>query len=109
MIKHFYIKIEGDLDKTDFNYYCQTGAHKFDINAIYVNGNSKDVELNAEGTLENLNNYVEFLQDGPLKPFIYTFDVTEKELLHLKGFTSKRVHKDEKKSVFDFIINRRKK
>jgi acylphosphatase len=109
MIKHFYIKIEGDLDKTDFNYYCQIGAHKFNINAIYVNGNSRDVELNAEGSSDNLNSYVEYLQFGPLKPFIETFDVSEQEVRNLTGFISRRVHKDEKVSLFTKLINARKK
>lgn len=109
MIKHYYIKIEGDLEKTDFNYYCQTGAHKFNINAVYVNGNSRDVELNAEGTPENLNNYVEFLEQGPLKPFIFSFNVSEQAVENLSGFVSRRVHKDEKVSLISKLLKARKK
>ncbi len=109
MTKHFYIKIEGDLDKTDFNYYCQVGANKYGIDAIYLNGNSRDVELNAEGSPENLQSYVEFLQNGPLRPFIYTFDVTEQEVMNLRGFVSKRVHKDEKISLFTKLLKARGK
>lgn len=109
MIKHFYIKIEGDLEKTDFNYYCQTGAHRFNINAVYVNGNTKDVELDAEGSENDLQSYVEYLQAGPLKPFIYTFNVSEKEVEHIQGFTSKREHKDEKIGLFARLLKKNKK
>lgn len=103
MIKHLYIKIEGDLEKTDFNYYCQTGAVKFDISAVYVNGNSKDVELDAEGTPDNLYSYIEFLKTGPLKPYINTFEYAEQDVQNIKGFVSKRIHRDEKPSLFDRI------
>jgi len=109
MSKHYYIKIEGDLDKTDFNYYCQTGASKFDINAIYVNGNSRDVELNAEGAASDLDSYVDFLKNGPLKPYIETFNVSEGEVMNLSGFTSKRKHVEEKKSFLDKLLKKKKK
>jgi acylphosphatase len=108
MIKHLFIKIEGDLEKTDFNYYCQTGAHRFDINAVYVNGNTKDVEIDAEGEPENLRNYVEYLQTGPLKKFIYTFNTSEKEVVNLKGFKSLRQHKEEKKPLIKKFLGLKK-
>jgi len=109
MLKHYYIKIEGDLEKTDFNYYCQTGAHKFDISAVYVNGNTRDVELDAEGDVENLKSYVEYLKTGPLKPFIFTFDVTEKEVVNLQGFKSKRHLSDDKKPILKKLFFGKKK
>jgi acylphosphatase len=108
MIKHYYIKIEGDLEKTDFNYYCQTGAQKHRISAIYVNGNTRDVELNAEGSGEDLDNYVQFLENGPLKPYIYTFKVDEKEVQNIQGFVSRREHVDPKKGIFTKLFSKKK-
>jgi len=108
MSKHYFIKIEGDLEKTDFNYYCQTGAMKFDINAIYVNGNTRDVELDAEGSDDNLKSYVEFLKNGPLKPYIETFNVSEGEVMNLSGFVSKRKHVEPKKSFLEKLRLKKK-
>lgn len=109
MSKHYYIKIEGDLEQTDFNYYCQTGASKFDINAIYVNGNTRDVELNAEGEPIDLDNYVDYLKNGPLKAYIEVFKVSEGEVMNLSGFTSKRKHVEVKKSFWNKLLNKKKK
>lgn len=107
MVKHFDIKIEGDLDGADFNYYCQTGAFKFNINAVYVNGNSRDVELSAEGNEQELENYIQFLKDGPLKPFIETFEVSEKNVEGIQGFTSHRHYEDPPKSIFSKLFKKK--
>jgi len=109
MSKHYFIKIEGDLEQTDFNYYCQTGASKFDINAIYVNGNTRDVELDAEGSTEDLDKYVDYLRNGPLKPFIEIFNVSDGEVMNLSGFVSKRKHVEPKKSFFYKLLKKKKK
>jgi len=87
--------MEGRLNDGDFNFYSQSGAFKFDINAVYKNGDSVHVDIEAEGTEENLNRYVEFLKQGPLKKFIYLFRVEEGEYIGIKGFKSLKVHKDE--------------
>jgi len=107
MAKHIYIKIEGNLVETDFNYYCQVGASKFDINAIYVNGNTRDVELDAEGSEEDLDNYVDFIKNGPLKPFIETFNVSEGEVVNLSGFKSTRKHVEIKKSFLKRLLKKK--
>jgi acylphosphatase len=109
MIKHYYIKIEGDLEKTDFNYYCQTGAQKHNINAIYVNGNTRDVELDVEGNPEDLERYLSFLQTGPLKPFIFTFKVDEKEVENIQGFVSRREHVEPRRGIVSKLFKKKKK
>jgi len=95
MKKHLTIYMEGRLNDGDFNFYSQAGAYKFDINAVYKNGDSVHVDIEAEGTEDNLNNYVEYLKLGPLKKFIYLFRVEEGKYEGIKGFKSLKVHKDE--------------
>jgi len=109
MVKHYNIKIEGDLDNADFNYYCQTGAYKFDISAVYVNGNSRDVELSAEGDEENLKNYLTYLHSGPLTSAIETFNFTESEVEGMVGFISKRHFRAQKKSILNKIFRKKEK
>jgi len=87
--------MEGRLNDGDFNFYSQSGAYKFDIDAVYKNGDSVHVDIEAEGTEDNLKSYVEYLKYGPLKKLIYLFRVEEGEYEGLKGFKSFKVHKDE--------------
>jgi len=95
MKKHLNIYIEGELNNTDFNFYSQTGAYKFDIHAVYKNGDSVHVDLEAEGNEEDLNSYVEYLKTGPLRKYINLFRVEEDEFIGIDGFMSLKVHKDE--------------
>lgn len=96
--KHLKIFIEGKLEAADFNYYCQTGAFKYDINAVYKNGDTRHIYIEAEGIKENLDKYINEIENGPLKPFLYKFDTIEGELKNINGFTSLR-DKQEKKSI----------
>jgi len=95
MKKHLNIYIEGNLNNVDFNFYSQSGAYKYDIHAVYKNGDSVHVDLEAEGSEENLNNYVEYLKTGPLRKNINLFRVEEAEFIGINGFKSLKVHKDE--------------
>ena len=95
MKKHINIYMEGHLKNGDFNWYSQIGAYKYNINAIYKNGDSVHVDIEAEGDSQDLNNYVEYLQNGPLKKHIYLFRKEEGEFEGIIGFKSLKVHKDE--------------
>jgi acylphosphatase len=98
MKKHIKIFIEGKLEDADFNYYCQTGAFKYDINAVYKNGDTRHIYIEAEGEKEKLDLFVNAIENGPLKPFLYKFDTAEGELKNIQGFTSLR-DKKEKKTI----------
>lgn len=94
MKKHINITIEGKLKERDFNYYCQTGAYKFDVDAVYTNGNDRDIYIEAEGEAENLKNYVEYLEFGPVRKSLISFKTEENEIIGIKGFTSYRRHQN---------------
>lgn len=100
MKKHIDITIEGRLKEKDFNYYCQTGAHKFDLHAIYTNGNDIDIFIQAEGDAENLEKYVEYLRTGPLSSSLISFNTKESEVKDIKGFSSYRRHVGAQTSFF---------
>jgi len=87
--------MEGKPKDVDFNFYSQLGALKYNIHAIYKNSDSIHVNIEAEGTEVNLNNYVEYLKEGPLKKYIYLFRTEKGEFRGLYGFESKKVHKDD--------------
>ena len=108
MKKHLNIFIEGKLANCDFNFYSQSGAYKFDIHAIYKNGDSRHVDLEVEGNEQDLNNYVEYLRTGPLHKHIELFRVEEAEFEGIDGFKSLKVHKDDT-SFISKLIKRFKK
>ena len=95
MKKHINIYIEGRLNDIDYNFYSQSGAYKYNINAIYKNGDSVHVEIEAEGTEDALNNYIEYLKNGPLKKHTYLFRTEVGEYIGIDSFQSLKVHKDE--------------
>ena len=105
MKKHLNIFIEGKLDNADFNFYSQSGAYKFNIHAVYMNGVSRHVDLQAEGEDADMVNYVEYLKTGPLSKHIELFRVEEGEFVGIDGFKSLKVHKDN----FTFIQKIKKK
>ncbi len=93
MKKHLKIFIEGQLEKADFNYYCQTGAIKYGIEAVYRNGDTRHIYIEAEGKDESLREYIEYLSNGALKKHVELFRTEEGELKDIQGFTSLREKK----------------
>lgn len=109
MRKHTNIIIEGRLSEKDFNYYCQTGANKYQIDAIYTNGNDKDIYIEAEGNEENLKKYIDYLLSGPLKNSLITFKTEDDELKDIHGFASYRKHAPVNEAFTERIFKRIKK
>jgi acylphosphatase len=108
MKHHLDIYIEGKVRKADFNYYSQRAANRFGINAVYKNGDSRHVDLEIEGDTEAINNFVEYIKNGPLEKFIESFRTEKGEFVNIQGFTSLRVHKD-KESLIEKIFGKKKK
>jgi acylphosphatase len=106
MKKHVNITIEGRLTERDFNYYCQTGAYKFNIDAVYTNGNERDIYVEAEGEAENIKSYVEFLEFGPVRNSLISFKTEEDELKGIIGFTSYRRHGNPSVKFFKRLSKR---
>jgi acylphosphatase len=96
MKKHLKIFIEGNLEKADFNYYSQSAAIRLGINAIYKNGDTRHIEIEAEGDAERLTEYAKFLKNGALKSYIEIFRTEEGTFKNIQGFTSLKVHKDKR-------------
>lgn len=90
MKKHLNIFIEGNLEKADFNYYCQTGAYRYGVDAIYKNGDTRHIYIEAEGKDEDLQEYLDYLSKGALKKHVELFRTEEGELKNIEGFTSLR-------------------
>jgi len=103
MKKHLDIFIEGSVKKADFNFYSQIAASKFNIQAVYKNGDSRHVDIEAEGEPEQIEQFVNYIKTGALKQHIETFRTQEGQFQNIEGFTSLKVHKD-KLNVLDKLF-----
>jgi acylphosphatase len=95
MNKHLNIFIEGKLERVDFNFYSQSAAIKFDVNAIYKNGDTRHIEIEVEGDAKSVEAYAKFLKEGALKSHIELFRTEEGKFKNIEGFTSLKVHKEK--------------
>jgi len=95
MKKHIDIFIEGRVNKVDFNFYSQIGAIKFNIDAIYKNGDTRHVDIEAEGKTKDINDYIKYIRTGALKNYIELFRTEQGKFKNIQGFTSLKVHKEE--------------
>jgi len=99
MKKHIDIFIEGKLEKADFNFYSQIGAFKHNINAIYKNGDTRHVDIEAEGEFSDIQKYIDYLQTGALGHHIELFRTENGNFKNIQGFTSLKVHKEKFKAI----------
>ncbi|MCK5856555.1 MAG: acylphosphatase [Bacteroidales bacterium] len=95
MKKHLDIFIEGKLEKADFNFYSQSAAIKFKVNAIYKNGDTRHIEIEVEGNAKDVDNYANFIKEGALTAHIELFRTEEGTFKNIEGFTSLKVHKEK--------------
>ena len=99
MNKHIDIFIEGTVNKADFNFYSQIAASKFGIDAIYKNGDSRHVDIEAEGKEEDITAFVNYIRNGALKSHIEHFRTEQGRFQNIQGFTSLKVHKDKYQAI----------
>ena len=95
MNKHLDIFIEGDLEKADFNFYSQSAAIKFNVNAVYKNGDTRHIEIEVEGEPENVDAFANYIKTGALMTHIELFRTEEGKFRNINGFTSLKIHKEK--------------
>ena len=95
MNKHLDIFIEGNLEKADFNFYSQSAAIKFNVNAIYKNGDTRHIEIEVEGESKDVEAYANYMKEGALISHIELFRTEEGIFKNIVGFTSLKVHKEK--------------
>ena len=107
MKKHIDIFIEGKVQKADFNFYSQIGAVKHNINAIYKNGDTRHVDIEAEGEYTDIQNFIDYLQKGALGHHIELFKTESGKFKNIQGFTSLKVHKEKYKAIKRLFSSKR--
>ena len=95
MNKHLDIFIEGNLEKADFNFYSQSAAIKFNVNAIYKNGDTRHIGIEVEGESKDVEAYANYMKEGALISHIELFRTEEGIFKNIVGFTSLKVHKEK--------------
>jgi len=108
MNKHLDIFIEGNLERADFNFYSQSAAVKFNVNAIYKNGDTRHIEIEVEGNAHNVEAYANYIKEGALKTHIELFRTEEGHFKNIEGFTSLKVHKEKLSGIKKLLRRYRK-
>ncbi len=108
MNKHLDIFIEGNLEKADFNFYSQSAAIKFNVNAIYKNGDTRHIEIEVEGRTDDVEAYAKHIKEGALSNHIDIFNTVEGKFKNIEGFTSLKVHKEKLSGIKKLLRKYRK-
>ena len=84
-ILHKSIRITGRVQGVGFRYSARGVAHGMGIKGFIRNLSGGDVYIEAEGTLDQLEEFIEWCHDGPVRAVIQNVDVYDGEVL---GFTA---------------------
>lgn len=77
---HYTIRIFGKVQKVGFRYHAYVNAIRNNINGLVRNEADGTVYIEAEGNLEDLENYLKWCQNGPQWATIDRVDVRKAPL-----------------------------
>lgn len=92
MKEHLNIYIKGKVKDIDFIYYSEIKANEFSLNGFIQNGSKTDVYLELEGEKENLDQFIDYIKQGPLSRNTDDLTVEKGELKDFKRFYKKKEH-----------------
>jgi len=86
-MKRICIKLTGKVQAVGFRMYVQDIAKKLEINGIVRNDpNDKSLYIEAESDEETLNDFLDYVKQGPPRAKIENCSVKEAELVNYKQF-----------------------
>ena len=84
-MKHFNLTIFGKVQRVGFRFTAMETAYRFSISGFVMNYGANDVYIEAEGTDENLELFLNWCRKGPLGARV---DNVETQEAPLKNFTN---------------------
>ena len=84
--KHFNIKVEGEVQGVWFRKSSTEEAQRLGIKGFVCNRQDGSVNIEVEGSEEQLNQFVEWCHKGPDKAVVANVQVSEGELDHFDEF-----------------------
>ena len=84
-MKSVYIQIGGRVHGVGFRYFAQVKASQLGVSGWVRNTPEGKVEIEAEGELENLELFLDWMKIGPARAIIRTYLVSE--ITPVRNFT----------------------
>ena len=75
--KSVYLVINGRVQGVGYRYFAKVKADEIQITGWVKNLPDGKVEIEAEGDLQNLETYLDWLKNGPARAIIRTFTISE--------------------------------
>jgi len=85
-IAHKNIRITGRVQGVGFRYAARNEATALGIKGFVRNLPNGDVYMEAEGTLTQLEDYVSWCHEGPVRAVIRNVDVYDGDVMNFEGF-----------------------
>lgn len=90
MNKHYKIQIFGKVQGVYYRQTTMEQALRLGINGFVHNEADGSVYIEAEGTQEQLNKFIEWCKTGPPRAVVSKIQVSEGELKNFSSFEIKR-------------------
>jgi acylphosphatase len=86
MIKHFNISVSGRVQGVGYRLSCLKAAHGIGVKGIVKNKPDGSVYIEAEGTTENLDQFVLWCQKGPAWAKVLDIKIEKAEVKNFESF-----------------------
>ncbi|MBI2967045.1 MAG: acylphosphatase [Bacteroidetes bacterium] len=86
LIKHYNIRVFGSVQGVWFRASAKELAGELNINGIAKNEMDGSVYIEAEGSPENLQEFISWCKRGPERALVSKMDYTEAPLKRYNGF-----------------------
>jgi acylphosphatase len=85
-LKSIYLVISGRVQGVGFRYFARQKAHELNISGWVKNTPDGKLEIEAEGELQNLETFIEWMKIGPSRAVIRSF--SNYEINPVRNFTN---------------------
>lgn len=90
MIRHYNIKIRGEVQRVSYRFNAQAKAHQFDLTGFVKNMPDGSVYTEVEGTEENINLFIEWCYTGPRLAKVTEVKAEESEVIGYQTYEVKK-------------------
>lgn len=90
MTRSYKIIVKGKVQGVGYRYNAQAMAHKYDLTGLVRNMNDESVLIHAEGTEENINQFIEWCYVGPRWAEVAEVNAEEQEVVGYSTFEIKK-------------------
>lgn len=88
-MKHINILISGELQQNGFRFSAMDKAYQLAISGYVRRKRDGRIYIEAEGSEESLEKYVEWCRKGPLGCIVYNVQIEEAGVREYEGFSIK--------------------